>query len=103
MPSSSPHLGLACIQVLALLATRQLPDALEEATAGGVVAVVMNILQQQAIAGVLVSEVGSSRGGGSWANPAVPAPGTGCETSRLSQAVERLSCYHMGLPGGWPQ
>lgn len=50
---SFPHLK----QVLSLLATKHQPGALVEVTAGGLVAVVMNVLQQQAMAGVLVSEV----------------------------------------------
>lgn len=56
-PSNSPELGLATIHVLSLLANRAQPGALAEVTAGGLVAVVMNVLQQQAMAGVLVSEV----------------------------------------------
>lgn len=54
---------LLCLspQVLSLLASKAQPGAQAEATAGGLVAVVMNVLQQQAIAGVLVSEV--RRGG----------------------------------------
>jgi hypothetical protein len=48
---------LLLLQVLSLLATKSQPHALAEATGGGLVAVVMNVLQQQAIAGVLVSEV----------------------------------------------
>lgn len=46
------------------MATKQQPAALAEATAGGLVAVVMNVLQQQAMAGVLVSEVRAGLGGG---------------------------------------
>jgi hypothetical protein len=56
-PSNSPSLGLSAIHVLALLANKHSPGALVEVTAGGLVAVVMNVLQQQAMAGVLVSEV----------------------------------------------
>lgn len=56
-PSNSPSLGLSAIYVLALLANKHSPGALVEVTAGGLVAVVMNVLQQQAMAGVLVSEV----------------------------------------------
>jgi hypothetical protein len=47
-----------CGQVLSLLCVKGVAGAQAEATAGGLVAVVMNVLQQQAIAGVLVSEVG---------------------------------------------
>jgi hypothetical protein len=60
-PSNSPSLGLSAIHVLSLLANKASPGALAEVTAGGLVAVVMNVLQQQAMAGVLVSEVSSSR------------------------------------------
>jgi hypothetical protein len=56
-PNNSPALGLSTIHVLALLANKSLPSAQAEATTGGLVAVVMNVLQQQAMAGVLVSEV----------------------------------------------
>eukprot|EP00775_Hariotina_reticulata_P001957 gene1957-2284_t len=56
-PSNSPSLGLSTIHGLALLASKDVPAALAEVTAGGLVAVVMNVLQQQALAGVLVSEV----------------------------------------------
>lgn len=56
-PSNSPSLGLSAIHVLSLLANKASPGALAEVTAGGLVAVVMNVLQQQAMAGVLVSEV----------------------------------------------
>lgn len=56
-PSNSPSLGLSAIHVLSLLANKHSPGALAEVTAGGLVAVVMNVLQQQAMAGVLVSEV----------------------------------------------
>jgi len=56
-PSNSPSLGLSTIHVLALLANKDEPAALAEVTAGGLVSVVMNVLQQQAMAGVLVSEV----------------------------------------------
>lgn len=56
-PSNSPSLGLSAIHVLSLLANKGSPGALAEVTAGGLVAVVMNVLQQQAMAGVLVSEV----------------------------------------------
>jgi hypothetical protein len=50
--------------MLSLLANKASPGALAEVTAGGLVAVVMNVLQQQAMAGVLVSEVSSSRRSG---------------------------------------
>jgi hypothetical protein len=55
--------------VLALLANKHSPGALVKVTAGGLVAVVMNVLQQQAIAGVLVSEgsCGLFEGGFMWA------------------------------------
>jgi hypothetical protein len=61
-PANTPGLGLGAIQVLGLLATRGQPGAQAEVTAGGLVAVVMNVLQQQAMAGVLVSEVRGERG-----------------------------------------
>jgi hypothetical protein len=57
LPSHSPSFGLDIIRALGLLASRRTPDAQAQATAGGLVAVVMNVLQQQALAGVLVSEV----------------------------------------------
>jgi hypothetical protein len=56
-PDNSPRTGLSTIHALALLANTGLPAAQAAATAGGLVAVVMNVLQQQAMAGVLVSEV----------------------------------------------
>lgn len=56
-PSNNPSLGLSTIHVLSLMASRQHVAALADTTAGGLVAVVMNVLQQQAMAGVLVSEV----------------------------------------------
>lgn len=70
LPANDYTLGYLTIQALGLLANKAQPAALAEVTAGGVVSVVMNVLQQQAMAGVLVSEVrdedddGGGGGGG---------------------------------------
>lgn len=56
-PTNDHAVGYLIIQALALLATSHQPAALAEVTSGGLVSVVMNVLQQQAMAGVLVSEV----------------------------------------------